>query len=879
MKKSYIDYTLLFIVAVLFVVTLVLFFRKSGKDQLENFHPVVSNQNSIIFSLGNTQVEIDTENLLTNAFTTKKYLYHCLNLNNDICSPENGCTLDETNNICNNKTRIAIQEIPFTGSVNSKEEAKNDSTYADTTNIHFNLEVKIDYSPFISNDKYLYNLHITNLKNNFTLNTEIFDPDTKKITFSGNFNKADISDSTKLVTAYVMYVEHEYPINDEEFKTEYKNTQPISENKGIDDFNLTNWTNHESICNGKNFNLINIPGIYPNNCDSNDYKKYYGLGISGPYSISLSYDKIYDMAIFNSGLSESERCFLYLLKPEDNNNNIHILNFQTEDAVPNDNAFIKLNTSFLQSLNASDKENVSLTNEIQEIVKSKKKISLSELNDKDAYDNLFIFTNLLADNGSQLREVQISADDVYNYIYLSYENGSYYITNGNNDNTLEWSPGIIILSYNKYNLNTTDQTGMILHPKKTESIYPQKVENLMDSIYNKCDNNPENLFYEENEYGELVVTCKNDKKCPHGELSILTASCSEYEKICNQDNVHKCHKSKIENSNGVMCEYSYCVKPENIIPKGTTNSSLEYTPTLTSKSLQFQGVVVNKENYKKTIDGKTIYELPEGSMDIYEAIDKMGKTQASDDYLNINGYKINEWNTSLVTSMESLFKDIPLYSLTTKDFINSNKINEIDISDWDTSNVTNMCEMFFESQFNGNISQWQTHNVSDMSEMFKYSKFNGDISQWNTSNVIDMTQMFYGAVNFNQHILNWYVNKDLKSDGMFQNAIEFVKYYKPKDNSNFNGDGPVDKWIKKQIPLNTSKLVMDKNFQVNPSENVIPFNGKPSENVIPFNEKPSENVIPFNGKPGGTTKALEEFIGKYINNTPSGVDFSNGAPF
>jgi surface protein len=59
-----------------------------------------------------------------------------------------------------------------------------------------------------------------------------------------------------------------------------------------------------------------------------------------------------------------------------------------------------------------------------------------------------------------------------------------------------------------------------------------------------------------------------------------------------------------------------------------------------------------------------------------------------------------------------------------------------------TSNVTDMSNMFYESQFNGDISNWDTSNVTNMNLMFAYSKFNGDISNWDTSNVTNMYRMF-----------------------------------------------------------------------------------------------------------------------------------------
>ena len=94
---------------------------------------------------------------------------------------------------------------------------------------------------------------------------------------------------------------------------------------------------------------------------------------------------------------------------------------------------------------------------------------------------------------------------------------------------------------------------------------------------------------------------------------------------------------------------------------------------------------------------------PETKEELQTAVDLW----VSDETTALETYgEINTWDTSLITSMDSLFSQKVIFN--------------DDISDWDVSSVTDMSYMFLEAtSFNQDISSWDVSSVLDMSYMFR----------------------------------------------------------------------------------------------------------------------------------------------------------------
>ncbi|MGI6423368.1 MAG: BspA family leucine-rich repeat surface protein [Candidatus Dojkabacteria bacterium] len=141
---------------------------------------------------------------------------------------------------------------------------------------------------------------------------------------------------------------------------------------------------------------------------------------------------------------------------------------------------------------------------------------------------------------------------------------------------------------------------------------------------------------------------------------------------------------------------------------------------------------------------------------------------------------MNNWVTSNVTNMNSMFKDATNFNSP--------------IGGWNTSQVKNMASMFRDARsFNQYIGGWNTGAVTNMSYMFNgATNFNNgeapgeshNTMNWDTKNVGDMTYMFQGASAFNQKIGDWNTGNVGYMSGMFFNAAAFNNGEAPGESHN-----------------------------------------------------------------------------------------------
>ena len=134
---------------------------------------------------------------------------------------------------------------------------------------------------------------------------------------------------------------------------------------------------------------------------------------------------------------------------------------------------------------------------------------------------------------------------------------------------------------------------------------------------------------------------------------------------------------------------------------------------------------------------------------------------------------LSNWDTSKVTSMDSMFSHLYYPNVPATSVLNLN------VGSLDTSNVTTMQSMFTANHGWNNggspsISGWDTSKVTIFSSMFFFcDTFNQPIGSWDTSSAIHMGGMFRLALDFNQDLSNWDTSNVIQMGYMFDRARSF----------------------------------------------------------------------------------------------------------
>jgi surface protein len=265
----------------------------------------------------------------------------------------------------------------------------------------------------------------------------------------------------------------------------------------------------------------------------------------------------------------------------------------------------------------------------------------------------------------------------------------------------------------------------------------------------------------------------------------------------------------VTNMSGMLNAYTTANTLSGVFNNGGSSAIGNWN---TSKVTTFNGLFQNQPSFNRgintsvvTINGVT-----------YTAWDTLNVTNMSNvfgTYRNtgIFNQSIDNWNTSKVTTMNSMFRGQILYDkgVGTKQVT----VGASTYTAWDTLNVTDMAGMFNANLLNSDaqgvfnnatfatIRQWNTSKVTSFFSMFKNqplfnqnlrtasvtvgastytawntleatnmaymffnktgnatSQFNQNIGNWNTAKVTDMTAMFYNAAAFNQNLNSWNVS-------------------------------------------------------------------------------------------------------------------------
>ena len=184
-------------------------------------------------------------------------------------------------------------------------------------------------------------------------------------------------------------------------------------------------------------------------------------------------------------------------------------------------------------------------------------------------------------------------------------------------------------------------------------------------------------------------------------------------------------------------------------------------------------------------------DLENGEYEVtYIALDALGNTfEISDDFAIINDFPIcnrpfdgssNIGETYTLDATEYIIVDnTSLVDVITE--IKNVTLAESNVSFLCTTQVTSMASLFKDMpDFNASIGNFDTINVSTMANMFRNaSTFNQSVENFNTAKVTAMQGLFWGASSFNQPVSSFHTEKVTMMNYMFANASSFNQ---PLDN-------------------------------------------------------------------------------------------------
>jgi len=178
-----------------------------------------------------------------------------------------------------------------------------------------------------------------------------------------------------------------------------------------------------------------------------------------------------------------------------------------------------------------------------------------------------------------------------------------------------------------------------------------------------------------------------------------------------------------------------------------------------------------------------------GSWNISNCTNIGGMFYGASSFDNGGSDDINNWDTSNVQSMASMFRDALVFNrnigswdltscTTIQSMFNNARLFNRDIGGWNTTGITNLSSTFGGARdFNQDISGWDVSNVTTMGNAFAGSgafrgaiAFNQPIGNWTTTSLLIMGDAIYGATSFDQSLANWDIDQVTLASNMLRDV-------------------------------------------------------------------------------------------------------------